>query len=321
MATVVLTDHAWPDVDIERTLLAAAGHELVAQHAMASVEQVDEVVQHSRPHAILTCWAPVSARAIAAAPDLRVVARMGVGLDNIAVPEATRQGAWVTNVPDYCVEEVSDHAVALTLAWLRGVVPLDRQVRGGRWDPSRARLARVSTKTAGILGFGRIGQRTARKLKGLGMRVLALQPRTSSPGGDEPLVDLHTLLAESDVLILHLPLTSETRHIVDAGFLQRVRPGALLVNASRGGLVDTPALISALCSGPLAAAALDVVEEEPNPPPALVECPNVILTPHVGFSSETSVIELRTRATEEVVRVLDGKPPRHPCNAPRGVSA
>ncbi|MBV9170618.1 MAG: C-terminal binding protein [Chloroflexi bacterium] len=317
MATVVLTDHAWPDVSIERSILERAGHRLIAPYTTASSEQVEAAVSEAVPDAILTCWGPVSARAIASAGNVRVVARMGVGLDNIDVEQATRQGAWVTNVPDYCVEEVSDHAVALTLAWLRGVVLLDRQVRAGRWDPAGGRLARVSTRTVGILGYGRIGRRTAHKLGGLGMRVLALRPRT--PGADPgaaSLTSLEEMLPEADVVILHLPLSTETQHIVDAAFLQRMRAGSLLVNCSRGGLVDTVALLGALERGPIAGAALDVVEGEPDPPRELLQRENIILTPHVGFSSHTSVVELRTRATEEVVRVLSGETPRHPCNSP-----
>lgn len=265
----------------------------------------------------MTCWAPVTQRAIASATDLRIVARMGVGLDNIDVAEASRRGAWVTNVPDYCVEEVSDHAVALMLSWLRGVSRLDRAVRAGRWEPASVRLTRIATLTVGILGYGRIGRRTATKVAGLGARVLALQPRT--PGvvpGAARLVDLDTLLAESDVLVLHLPLTNATHHYVDERFLARVRPDALLVNVSRGGLVDTTALLAALDHGRLAAAALDVLESEPHPPATLVGRDDVILTPHVAFSSTTSVIELRRRASEEVVRVLAGGEPLHGCNRP-----
>ena len=317
MGVVVLTDHAWPDVEIERQIVENAGHQLDTRYATATAAEIEEVVADARPAGILTCWAQVSARAIASAPDLRIVARMGVGLDNIAVSEATRRGIWVTNVPDYCVEEVSDHALALMLAWVRGVTLLDRQVRGGSWDPSTARLRRVATLTAGILGYGRIGQRTAAKLAGFGMRVLALRPRSSiPPAGPAEIADLETVLAHSDVLIVHLPLTTETHHIVDVSFLQRMRPGSLLVNVSRGALVDNAALLQALETGPLAAAALDVVEGEPHPPSELVQQPNAIFTPHVGFASDTSVIELRTRATQEVVRVLAGKRPAFPCNSP-----
>jgi D-3-phosphoglycerate dehydrogenase len=317
--SVVLTDHAWPDVEVERRIVESAGHRLFAPLATASQAQVDDLVAREQPAAILTCWAPVSERAIASAEPLRVVARMGVGLDNIGVDEATRRGVWVTNVPDYCVEEVSDHAVALALSMLRGVTALDREVRGGTWNPSGARLARVATLTAGIVGYGRIGQRTAHKLTGLGMRVLALRPRsTHPPAGPAQLVSLDEIVERSDVLILHVPLTPQTQHLVDAGLLARMKPGSILVNVSRGPVVDTNALLAALDQGPLGGAALDVVEGEPNPPRELLARANVIVTPHVAFSSTLSILELRQRATEEVVRVLAGQAPLHACNQPRG---
>ena len=318
MASVVLTDHAWADVEVERRIIESAGHHLVAQLATASEDQVDDVVAAAQPAAILTCWAPVSDRAIASAEPLRVVARMGVGLDNIGVAEATRRGVWVTNVPDYCVEEVSDHAIALALSWLRGVTQLDREVHAGVWNPGGARLARLSALTAGIIGYGRIGRRTAEKLTGLGMRVLALPPRTSHPPpGPAALVPLPELLARSDVVILHVPLTPETHHLVDAAFLGRMKAGSVLVNVSRGPVVDTAALLAAVEHGPIGAAALDVVEGEPNPPRELLSRPNVIVTPHVAFSSTMSILELRERACQEVVRVLAGEAPHHPCNEPR----
>jgi D-3-phosphoglycerate dehydrogenase len=305
-------------VEVERRIVESAGHQLVAPLASASEAQVDDLVARAQPKAILTCWAPVSDRAIASAEPLRVVARMGVGLDNIGVAEATRRGVWVTNVPDYCVEEVSDHAVALGLSWLRGVTSLDREVHAGTWKPGGARLARLSALTAGIIGYGRIGRRTAQKLAGLGMRVLALQPRTSNPPpGPAELVPREQLLAQSDVVILHVPLTPETHHLVDAGFLARTKPGSVLVNVSRGAVVDTTALLAALEHGPLGGAALDVVEGEPNPPRELLSRSNVIVTPHVAFSSNVSIRELRERACQEVVRVLAGEAPRHPCNRPQ----
>jgi D-3-phosphoglycerate dehydrogenase / 2-oxoglutarate reductase len=318
--TVVLTDHAWPDVDVERGLLEAAGHTLVAPFATASQPEVEQLVERTQPAAILTCWAPVSEAAIASSPGLRIVARLGVGLDNIAVAEATHRGIWVTNVPDYCVEEVSDHAVALALSLLRGIAPLDREVRAGTWNPSGARLQRVSRLTAGIIGYGRIGHRTAEKLTGLGMRVVALRPRTSSPRpSPAEVVDLRRLLEVADVILLHVPLNPETQHLVDGDFLRQVRPGAIIVNVSRGGVVDTAALRDALHHGHVCGAALDVVEGEPNPPADLLAFPNVVLTPHVAFSSVVSITELRTRATEEVVRVLDGRAPVQACNQPQTV--
>lgn len=318
MARVVLTDHAWPDVEVERHIVESAGHRLLAPMAIASEAEVEDLVAAEQPAAIMTCWAPVSDRAIASAEPLRVVARMGVGLDNIGVAEATRRGVWVTNVPDYCVEEVSDHAVALALSWLRGVTSLDREVHAGEWNPGGARLARVSALTAGIIGYGRIGQRTAQKLAGLGMRVLALAPRRSKPpAGPAQVVVLDNLLAEADVLILHIPLTPETHHLVNGPFLSQMKPGSIVVNVSRGPVVDTGALLAALEHGPLGGAALDVVEGEPKPPVELLSRSNVIVTPHVAFSSTLSILELRQRASQEVVRVLADEHPRHACNQPR----
>ena len=156
MSTVVQTDHAWPDVEIERAVIERAGHRLVAGPAAAGAPaEIEDLVAAHDPSAIMTCWAEVSAAAIATPSELRIVQRLGVGLDNIAVDAATARGAWVANVPDYCVEEVSDHAVALIMGWLRGVVSLDRAVKAGRWDPSAAKLRRAATMTAGILGLGK----------------------------------------------------------------------------------------------------------------------------------------------------------------------
>jgi D-3-phosphoglycerate dehydrogenase / 2-oxoglutarate reductase len=316
MATVVQTDHAWPDVEIERGIIEGAGHVLLAPFASATAQQVIGLVDQAQPEAIMTCWAPVPAEAISRTRDLRVVARMGVGLDNIAVEQATARGAWVTNVPDYCVEEVSDHAVGLLLALARGIVHLNGQVHSGIWNPGGAQLRRVRNLSVGIIGYGRIGQRTAAKLAALTSTVLALQPRTRTPSGPVHLVDLDTILARADAIVLHVPLTSETEHLVDAAFLARMRPGSVLINVSRGAVVDTRALLVALEHGPLAAAALDVVEGEPSPAPDLLRQPNLIITPHVGFASDASVLELRTRAAEEVVRILGGQQPLFPCNAP-----
>ena len=317
MSTVVQTDHAWPDVEIERAVIERAGHRLVAGPAAAGApEAIEDLVAAHDPSAIMTCWAEVSAAAIAKPRELKIVQRLGVGLDNIAVEAATARGAWVANVPDYCVEEVSDHAVALIMGWLRGVVSLDRAVKAGRWEPSAAKLRRAATMTAGILGLGRIGSRSARKLAGLGLRVLAHDIAPPADPGPATMVALDRLLAESDVIVVHLPLTPATEHLVDRDFLARMRPGALLVNVSRGPIVDTEALIEALDQGVIAGAALDVVEGEPSPPAAIIARDDVIVTPHVAFSSDASLAELRRRAAEEVVRVLAGEPPENPCNEP-----
>jgi D-3-phosphoglycerate dehydrogenase len=324
-ATVLLTDRAWPDDRVERAVLDAAGIALVSGPAEPSAAAVIEsLVAEHRPDAILTCWAPVSAAAMAASPGLRVVARMGVGLDNIDVDAATRRGVLVTNVPDYCVEEVSDHAVALVLAWTRGIAQADRQVRAGRWDPAGARLRRLSALTCGVIGYGRIGRRTAGKLAALGTRVLAHAPHPPvAPDrvtGGVAFVALDELLAGSEAVIVHAPLTPATHHLLGARELSLMPPGSLLVNVSRGGLVDTAALAGALASGRLSGAGLDVIEGEPAVPPELLEHPGVVITPHIAFSSDASVLDLRRGAAEEVVRVLSGRAPRFPCNVPQGAA-
>jgi len=314
--TVLLTDYAWPDDSIERNIVEAAGMRLVSGPATPlPADGIEALAREHQPSAILTCWAPVSAVAIAAAPELQIVARLGVGLDNIAVDAASARGIWVTNVPDYCVEEVSDHAVGFALAWTRGLVRFDREVRAGRWDPATARLRRLAELACGIVGFGRIGRATARKLGAFGGRVLAHDPHLSADAEGAQSVTLDTLFSQSDIVIVHAPLTETTRHLVNRERLALMPHGGLLINVSRGGVVDTDAVIEALASGQLSGAALDVLESEPNVPDALRSHPGAMLTPHVAFSSDASLVELRRRAAEEVVRVLQGVAPQQPRNA------
>lgn len=309
MATVVLTDYAWADTEIEREIVERAGHRLVAgASAPAAPAAIERLIAAHDPHAIMTCWAEVSAAAIASPGDLRIVQRIGVGLDNIAVGAATARGAWVANVPDYCVAEVSDHAIALLLDWARGVTAFDREVKAGNWNPAGARLRRLSDLTVGVIGYGRIGRSTAARLAAFGCGVV-IHDRSAPES-----VPLETLLAASDAVILHVPLTPETHHLIDPERLRQMRRGACLINVSRGPLVDTAALLAALESGHLSGAGLDVVEGEPSPPRALVERADVTVTPHIAFSSDASLLELRCRAAEEVVRVLAGERPHFPCN-------
>jgi D-3-phosphoglycerate dehydrogenase len=318
--TVLITDFAWPDVSLEREIIEAAGYTLMTGPSKpASSEVIAELVEQHQPAGIMTCWAPVSEQAIASSKALRIVARLGVGLDNIAVDEATQRGIWVTNVPDYCVEEVSDHALGMVLSWARGLLHFDREVKAGRWNPASAKLRRVSTLTIGILGFGQIGRRTAEKLRGFGVKVLGHSRHAQTLEPLAQAVSLEELFQRSDGVIVHAPLTSDSYHLVNRERLALMKPGAFLVNVSRGAVVDTPALIEALESGHLSGAALDVLEGEPQVPPALLNQPNVLITPHVAFSSDASLVELRRSASEEVVRVLRGEKPRQPKNAPRGL--
>jgi D-3-phosphoglycerate dehydrogenase len=315
--TVLLTDRAWPDDRVERNVLERAGFRLVAGPAdPAPAGAIDALAAQHRPAAILTCWATVSARAIAAAPTLRVVARMGVGLDNIDVAAATDRGVLVTNVPDYCIQEVSDHAIGLVLAHTRGLTAADREVRAGRWNPAGARPRRLSALTCGVVGFGRIGRATVAKLRALGVHVVITTAHHPGDTGGAPVLPLAELLATSDVVILHAPLTPHTHHLIGDQEHALMPAGSFLVNVSRGGLVDTTALIHSLRAGHLAGAGLDVLESEPSVPADLLARPGVIVTPHIAFSSDASVIDLRRSAAEEVVRVLRGEPARYPCNRP-----
>lgn len=316
MACVVQTDFAWPDVSIERAVIEAAGHRLIAgPSSPASAAEIEALVAAHDPQAIMTCWAQVSAAAIASPSDLRIVQRIGVGLDNIAVPAASARGAWVANVPDYCVGEVADHAVALLLDWARGTVSFDRSVKAGAWNPAAARLRRVADLTVGIVGVGRIGTATAQRLLAFGCRVLGTSPSGRGAEGIE-MMTLDDLLAASDVVIIHAPLTDASHHLIDAPRIYAMKPGACLINVSRGPLVETTALLAALERGHLSGAGLDVVEGEPEPPRALVDRADVVVTPHIAFSSEASLAELRRRSAEEVVRVLAGEAPQFPCNIP-----
>ncbi|WP_066555958.1 C-terminal binding protein [Croceicoccus bisphenolivorans] len=317
MALVLQTDYAWPDTSIERGVIEAAGHAFVAGPSVpAPAQEIEALVAKHRPDAIMTCWAEVSAAAIAAAPDLVMVQRIGVGLDNIAMEEATRRGVLVTNVPDYCVGEVADHAVALLLDWARGTVVFDRDVKAGNWNPAAARLRRVSDLSVGIVGFGRIGKATASRLLAFGCAVGTVD-RGHETGINVRAVPFEQLLGESDVVIVHAPLTEQTHHLFDAQTIARMKPGACLINVSRGPLVDNDALLAALEAGHLSGAGIDVVEGEPEPPRALVDRPDVIVTPHIAFSSAASLAELRRRSAEEVVRVLAGLAPENPCNNAR----
>jgi D-3-phosphoglycerate dehydrogenase len=317
---VLLTDRGWPDADIERSLCEAAGYRLVEAPPPADEASLAALAAEADPVGILFCWAPVTGKVLDAAPRLRVATRLGVGLDNIDLDTAARRRITVTRVPDYCVEDVSDHVVALVHAWARGIVGYDRDVHAGRWQPGARTLRRIRDLTIGVWGLGAIGSRTAAKFAALGCRVLCDDRHPERTSYDVTAVPVGRLLADCDVLTLHMPATPDTAGLIDAHALAAMRPGALLVNTSRGSLVDVDALARALEHGRPGAAALDVLPDEPAVPPALAGNPNVILTPHVAFSSDASVTELRVRATEDLLRVLRGEPPLHPVLPPSGPS-
>ena len=313
---VLVTDYVWPNLDVERSVLAAIGAELV----VAEGGEEEELRSLARGvDAILTCFKRVSRETLLAADRCRLVSRYGVGVDNIDVSTATELGILVTNVPDYCVDEVSDHALALLLSAARRVMVYDRSVRRGEWDGKVGMpIPRLRGLTLGIIGLGRIGRAVARKASVFGLRIIAYDtqpPAEVGAGVEVTFVDLETLLRESDFITLHAPLLPETTNLINAETLQKMKKSAWLVNTSRGGLVDTKALAQALQKGQIGGAALDVLPQEPpeaNEP--LRALPNVVLTPHVAFYSEGSLAELERRAAEHVVQVLQGERPIHLVN-------
>jgi len=316
--TIVLTDRGWDDAEIERSLCDDAGYDLVDLQEPADEDALAVAVSAADPVGILFCWAPVSARVLAAAPRLRVATRLGVGVDNIDLGEAARRGLTVTRVPDYCVEEVSDHVVGLVHAWARGITAYDRDVRAGNWRPGMVALRRVRDLTVGVWGVGAIGSAVATKFAALGCTVLGHnRSPVMMPDGVEA-VRADEILARSDVVTLHVPAVPGAKPMIGEAELASMQPGSLLVNTARGALVDIAALIAGLHARRPGAAALDVLPHEPEVPTVLrdaMRAPGAgefIVTPHVAFSSTASVAELRTRATEDLLRVLRGEAPLHP---------
>lgn len=299
-------DHA--NIAEEEAVFTAAGVRF--SHVVARTEE-DYLRHCGEADALLVQYGDVSGRVIERLPRLRVLVRYGVGVDGIDLEAATARGIPVVNVPDYGTDEVANHAVGLLLALARKLARLDRQTRAGRWNVFEVGpITRLTGRTVGLLGCGRIGRAVARKLAGFDVRLLACDPYiTAFPPGVEP-VSRERLLAESDYLTLHCPLTAETRHIIDRAALARMKPTAVLINTARGGLVDTVALIEALETRRLAGAGLDVLEQEPiDPRSPLLTMEQVIVTPHAAWYSEEGRSDLKRRVAEEAVRVLRGERP------------
>jgi glyoxylate reductase len=251
-------------------------------------------------------------------PRLRVVANVAVGVDNVDLVACRARGVLVTNTPDVLTEATADLAFGLLLAAARRIAEGDRLVRVGAfkgWTPSFMLGARVNGTTLGIVGMGRIGQAMARRARGFGMRVLYTQRTPLAPAvedGATYLGALDELLAASDSVSIHCPLTSATRHLFDAARLARMKRGAVLVNTARGAIVDEEALAGALENGSLAAAGLDVFENEPRVHPALLARPNVVLAPHIGSADRPTREAMAGQAVANVLEVLAGRPPLTP---------
>jgi D-3-phosphoglycerate dehydrogenase len=312
---VAVADSVFPTLDPAREVLSRIGAQLRLA-AEATPSAILEVATGS--DALLVTYAKITAEMIQQMPRCRLISRFGIGVDNVDIAAATSAGIVVTKVPDYCIDEVSDHTLALLLAVARKIAFASARVHGGRWDmPAVVPIHRLRGSVLGLVGFGRIPQLVAPKAQSFGLQVVACDPYVPpdilARAGVEG-VDFARLLKISDFVSIHSPLLPETTKLFNADVFRQMKPTAYLINTARGPIVDEAALARALDSGQLAGAALDVMEQEPPSKSALFGRDNVILTPHVSFYSEESLIELQTKASEEVVSVLSGRPPRNPVN-------
>jgi D-3-phosphoglycerate dehydrogenase len=306
----LITDYDFPDVDLELQLFRDAGMEVLTAQCRTEAEVI---AASEGCQGLLVQYAPVNAKVFEARPGIRIASRFGAGFDTIDVDDARRHGVWVANSPDYGVSEVATHALAMALALVRHLPAFDRKVREGEWHYlSTGRISRGSSLTLGILGLGRIGRRMSELSRACFGGIIACDPYLHD--SDFPpfvrRVDRDALFGEADVVSLHVPLNAETRGIVGAKALGSMKPGSILVNTSRGGVVDLDALRDALDAGKLEAAGLDVLPSEPMPAGhPILKDPRVILTPHSAFYSVEGEKELRRKAAQNLIDWgLTGRP-------------
>ena len=307
---VLLTDRAWPDWNIETEILSAAGVDVVIPTASDPVT----LAQFARDvDAIGTNWAKVTREVIEACPRCRIVSRFGIGLDNIDVAYASQRGIPVTNVPDYCVQEVADHTLAMLLGAARNIAYYHLRMKSGQYfSPQAPAMHRLQGSTLGLIGLGRIGHAVAERARGFGLRILGYTSSGSNHGVDCQMVSLPELLQHSDYISLHAPLTEKTRHLLGREQIGLMKPTVWIINTSRGGLIDNDALWEALQNSRIAGAALDVfTPEPPDLTLPLYRDERVILSPHAAFVSVQSVTELRQRVARQLADALQGHTPEN----------
>jgi len=312
---VAVTDSVFPNLEPAKAVLSKIGGEL----RLAPEPTPEGILSVARDaDAVLTTYAKVTGEMIPQMTKCRVISRFGIGVDNVDIPVATSKGIVVTKVPDYCLDEVSDHAMALLLALIRKIPSANTRTQSGKWEMKAVvPIHRLRGTVLGLVAFGQIPQLVAPKAQAFGMQVITYDPYVS----DEVLkranvrrVELEELIRTSDYISLHCPLTPETKHLFSTDAFQKMKRSAYLVNTARGPVIDEAALAQALDQMLIAGAALDVMEKEPPGTSPLLGRDNIIVTPHTSFYSEESLVDLQTKAAEEVVRVLSGQAPRNPVN-------
>ena len=312
---VAVADSVFPNLDPATQVLSPIGAELKLA-ADSSPESVMKLAADA--DAVLVTYAKINADMIRQMKKVRIISRFGIGVDNVDLDAASRQGIVVTKVPDYCIDEVSDHAMALLLAAVRKIPMATDQVHAGTWKmPNVVPIHRLRGSVLGLVGFGRIPQLVAPKAKAFGMRVVGfdpyIPPEVFQNLGVER-VEFDELLKISDYVSIHSPLTPETKGMFNADAFRQMKKGSYVVNTARGPIVDEAALAATIDSGHLAGAALDVMINEPPVNSPLIGKRNVIITPHTSFYSEESLVDLQTKAAQEVANVLTDKPPLNPVN-------
>jgi D-3-phosphoglycerate dehydrogenase len=311
---VVITDCDHGDIEEEKKLFPRIGAELVS----VQVEEEEDLIRVCKDaDGILNQYSLLTRRVLEALPRCKVIARYGVGVDSIDLRAATDLGIVVANVPDYCVDEVALQAVTLLMALIRQTVFFDQKIKSGHWDFRQgAPIHRIRAKTMGLVGCGRIGMEVARIVSALGMRVIVFDPYIQKAGAAVELVDLDTLFKESDFISIHCPLNESTRHLIGENAFVKMKKRPLIINTSRGPIIDENALVEALKNGLVSGAGLDVMEKEPpDPGNPLLKMDQVILSPHMSFYSEESIKELKRRTAEGVADVLQGKWPQSIVNS------
>ena len=310
--TIVVTDYTFPDLALETAILAQGGCDIVGHQCRTEAELIAAV---AGADAVITQFAKINSNVIAAMSHARAIVRYGIGVDNVDLDAARVRGVPVSNIPDYCIDEVADHTLAFILGLTRQVVTHTADLRSGQWRLAVpvAGMRALREQTVGVVGFGRIGREVVGRLRAFKCRLLVHDPVVPAidieAAGAEP-VSLDTLLASSDIVSLHCPSSPATRRLVRAETLARMRRGALLVNVARGDLVDTAALVDALQDGQLAGAALDVFDPEPLPVDhPLRNLPNLVIAPHIASVSPTAVKALREGAAARALAAALGTLP------------
>ena len=313
---IAVADSPFPSLAPAQGVVSRLGGEL----QLASEPTPEAIMGVARDaDAVLVTYAKITGDMIRQLTKCRIISRMGIGVDNIDIAEATKARIVVTKVPDYCIDEVSDHTMALLLAVVRKIPFINAQVHGGTWKMSAVvPIHRLRGSVLGLMGFGRIPQLVAPKAKAFGIGVIAYDPYVPKEvftGAAVDSVDFPTLLKTSDFVSIHSPLVPETKQLFNADAFRQMKRSAYLVNTARGPIVDEAALAAALDAGEISGAALDVMAQEPpGASSPLYGRDNVVLTPHTSFYSEESLVDLQTKAAEEVVAILSGKAPRNPVN-------